>query len=71
VAALLDETMRRVEERTGTVDSHRLATLTGLNLAREVLELREALETSGFDPRRLRSLVDRVESALDGSAAAN
>ena len=38
VAEYLDETMSRVEERTGTVDSLSVALLTALNLAREVLE---------------------------------
>jgi cell division protein ZapA len=66
VAGYLDETLAEVEERTGTVDSLDVALLTALNLARELVELRE----SGASPigragaPRLRSLIDLAESAL-------
>jgi cell division protein ZapA len=65
VAGYLDETMAQVEERTGTVDSLSVAMLTALNLAREVVELREGRREFGGDPRRLRSLIDLAESALE------
>jgi cell division protein ZapA (FtsZ GTPase activity inhibitor) len=65
VAGYLDETMTKVEEKTGTVDSLSVAMLTALNLAREVVELREGQQGLGGDPKRLRSLIDLAESALE------
>jgi cell division protein ZapA (FtsZ GTPase activity inhibitor) len=66
VARYLDETMRTVEKRTGTVDSLDAALLTGLNLARELVRIREGREPrgAGLPPERLRSLTDRVEAVL-------
>ena len=70
VAGYLDETMAKVEDRTGTVDSLGVAMLTALNLAREVVELRDG-GGSGGDPERLRALIEIAESALeDGPAPA-
>ena len=65
VAGYLDETMAKVEEKTGTVDSLSVAMLTALNLAREVVELREGRQEVGADPKKLRSLIDLAESALE------
>ncbi len=66
VAGYLDETMARVEEQTGAVDSLGVAMLTALNLAREVVENRDRQSaSSGADPRRLRSLIELAEAALD------
>jgi cell division protein ZapA len=65
VASYLDETMAKVEEKTGTVDSLSVAMLTALNLAREVVELREGQREIVSDPKRLRSLIDLAESALE------
>jgi cell division protein ZapA (FtsZ GTPase activity inhibitor) len=62
IAAIVDETMRRVEERTGAVDTLDVAMLTALNLAREIVETRGA-RPSGT---RLRNLIERAEAA--GSA---
>jgi cell division protein ZapA (FtsZ GTPase activity inhibitor) len=62
VAVLLNETLSRVEQRTGTIDSLDVALLTALNLAREVVELREGrarVPESG----RLRRLIELAESA--------
>ena len=55
VAGYLDETMKTVEKRTGTVDSLDVALLTALNLARELVRLREerALVESAIPPDRL------------------
>jgi cell division protein ZapA len=64
VAGLLDETMARVERHTGAVDSLDVAMLAALNLARELLELREGGALVGPDGARLRSLVEQAESAL-------
>jgi len=72
VAGYLDETMKSVEQRTGTVDSLDVALLTALNLARELVRHREARARGdgGPPPARLRSLVDRVESALGSGGEA-
>ena len=67
VAGYLDETMATVEERTGTVDSHDVALLTALNLARELVEIRErepVTMTKGAAADRLRQLIELAESAL-------
>ena len=71
VASYLDDTMGKVEQRTGTVDSLDVALLTALNLARELVGIREGrldAGTSGMDPGRLRSLIDLAESALTAEA---
>jgi cell division protein ZapA len=65
IAAYLDETMAKVEERTGTVDSLDVALLTALNLARELVARRDrasALPAAGSG--RLRSLIELAESGL-------
>jgi len=67
VAGYLDETMATVEERTGTVDSLDVALLTALNLARELVEIRErepAAKAKALDDGRLRGLIELAESAL-------
>ena len=64
VAGLVDQTMGRVERHTGAVDTLDVAMLAALNLARELLELREAGPLVGPDADRLRSLVEQAESAL-------
>jgi cell division protein ZapA len=66
VAGYLDETMKSVEKRTGTVDSLDVALLTALNLARELVRIREeqAFVETAIPPDRLCSLTDRVEAAL-------
>ena len=67
VAGYLDETMARVEERTGTVDSLDVALLTALNLARELVEIRERepiANAKGPEASRLRGLIELAESAL-------
>ncbi len=70
VARYLDQTMAKVEERTGTLDSLDVAMLTALNLARELVAIREgriASASGGMDPTRLRDLIDLAESALPES----
>lgn len=69
VASYLDETMSQVEQRTGTVDSLGVAMLTALNLAREVLELRDGDAGTGADPERLRALIELAEGALEAPPA--
>ena len=73
VANYLDETMATVEKKTGTVDSLQLALLSALNLARELVELRErgdAQASSGVsvEPDRFNSLIEFAESALEAHA---
>jgi cell division protein ZapA (FtsZ GTPase activity inhibitor) len=73
VAQYLDETMATVERKTGTVDSLQLALLSALNLARELVELRERGDVQGpsaanFDPDRFESLIELAESALEAHA---
>ena len=68
IAGFLDATMAQVEQRTGSVDSLDVAMLTALNLAREVVELREVDGGSGADPKRLQQLIVLAESALSGTA---
>lgn len=73
VAKYLDDTMATVERQTGTVDSLQLALLSALNLARELVELREGggargPSAPGVDPDRLESLIEFTESALEAHA---
>ena len=75
VARYLDNTMATVEKKTGTVDSLQLALLSALNLARELVELRErgevraaASSASIVDLERLDSLIELAESALEAHA---
>lgn len=73
VAGYLNAAMLEVEQRTGTVDSLDVALLTGLNLARELVEIREGRQPSGNDvgpdPERLRVLIELGESALRAPAS--
>ena len=72
IAGYVDQAMQRVRERTGTVDSLDVAVLTCLNLARELLAIHGSIheQRSGAVPdEKLRSLIERVESALGGPAA--
>jgi cell division protein ZapA (FtsZ GTPase activity inhibitor) len=77
VAACVDAAMEQVRARTGTVDTLDVALLTSLNLAREVLALREKVESAdGMDPamafadtERLGALIEFVESALASDGA--
>jgi cell division protein ZapA len=76
VAAGVDEAMALVRDRTETVDSLDVAVLTALNLARELVLLRDQIAersadmsrassdaTSG-DAARVAALTDLAESAL-------
>ena len=68
VARYVDDSLREIRERTGTVDSLDAAILTALNLARELIELREGGPTGPEDVRveraQLAELIDFVESEL-------
>ena len=65
VASYVDHAMKRVRERTGTVDTLDVSVLTCLNLAREVLAFRQEKDESVEDDR-MRSLIERVETILGG-----
>jgi cell division protein ZapA (FtsZ GTPase activity inhibitor) len=47
VAALVEETLARLRDRTGTVDSLDLAVMAALNLARDLLAERTGRRTEG------------------------
>jgi cell division protein ZapA (FtsZ GTPase activity inhibitor) len=65
IAGYVDQAMSRVRDRTGTVDSLDVAVLTCLNLAREILALREPRSGAVSDDK-LRGLIERVETAIGG-----
>jgi len=70
VAASVDDAMRRIRKHTGTVDSLDVAILTSLNLARELLQLRETgAAGAGSKPEALRELIELVESELPADAS--
>ena len=75
VADYLDETMSLVEARTGTVDSLDLALLTALNLARELVDMRDGHVPSsngidsGIEIERLGALIELAEEALEPLSA--
>jgi len=67
IAGYVDRAMARVRERTGTVDTFDVAVLTCLNLAREILTLREARTPEGstaIEDDKLKSLIEQVEAVL-------
>ena len=62
IARRVDETMERIESKTGAVDSYDVAMLTALNLAREVVGL--DADRRHVDSSRMRRLTDLAESAI-------
>lgn len=66
VASLVDETMGRLRDRTGAVDSRELAMMTAVNLARDLLVERAARRSESAGAPRLRELAERVEALLQG-----
>lgn len=77
-AGVVDETMQRIRQRTGTVDTLDLAVLAALNLANQLMggrppalpteanEAPGAPDPPGPDPERLRRLIEQVEAADGG-----
>jgi cell division protein ZapA len=67
-AALVDETMGKVRDRTGTVDTLDLAVLTALNIANHLISLRDV--TDGGSQKgavvsdQLGELIDLVEAVI-------
>jgi cell division protein ZapA (FtsZ GTPase activity inhibitor) len=73
VASYLDDTMATVEQKTGTVDTLQVALLSALNLARELVELRDrggaqGPSAHGIDPNRIESLIELADSAVEAHA---
>ena len=64
IASYVDKAMDQVRARTRTVDTLHVSVLTCLNLAREILALRDP-QNGAVDERRMRSLIENVESILD------
>ncbi len=67
-AALLDDTMTKIRERTGTIDTLNLAVLAALNIANRLTARQEgrgqaAASGQRIDPKRVRALIQLVESA--------
>jgi cell division protein ZapA len=72
VARYVDDAMRLIRDKTKTVDSHDVAVLTALNLAREILQLRDPTRAGTADVElvakdRLRELIELAESELEAS----
>lgn len=65
VADLVSETMERLRDRTGAVDTRDLAMMAAVNLARDLLA--ERVSRRSATGARLRSLADRVEAVLRGA----
>ena len=71
-AALVDETMAKVRDRTGTVDTLDIAVLTALNIANHLISLRDAggATSQGETTRSydLGELISLVEEAIAETA---
>jgi cell division protein ZapA (FtsZ GTPase activity inhibitor) len=67
IARTVDETMERIESKTGAVDSYDVAMLTALNLAREVVGL--DANRPLVDAARLRRLIELAEAAIAPEAS--
>lgn len=67
LAAYVDATMDKVRERTHTVDSRDVAVLSALNLARELLALKETGVVGQGHARvstaRIQALIERIDAA--------
>lgn len=69
VAALVEETMARIRDRTQTVDTLDLAVLAALNLANDLLATRDGAESAPaddvarIDATRISRLIAAVEDA--------
>jgi cell division protein ZapA (FtsZ GTPase activity inhibitor) len=67
IARYVDDTMERIKQRTGAVDSVEVALLTALNAARELDDARGA-GTALPPPADLRGLIERIEAAVDAAS---
>jgi cell division protein ZapA len=71
-ASLVDETMAKVRDRTGTVDTLDIAVLAALNIANHLVSLRDASGSTsqgeGVRSDHLRELIALVETAIAETA---
>jgi cell division protein ZapA (FtsZ GTPase activity inhibitor) len=68
-AELVDETMARVRERTGTADSQAVAVLAALNIAHRLVAEREGpADGAWLTAEDFRPLIDLVEAELASGA---
>jgi cell division protein ZapA (FtsZ GTPase activity inhibitor) len=63
-ARLVDETMARLRDRTGVIDSLDLAIMAAMNLARDLLAERGVRGEGAASAQRIRALAARVEEVL-------
>jgi cell division protein ZapA len=67
-AALVDETMVKVRDRTGTVDTLDIAVLAALNIANHLISLRDSAGSrsgdEAIDSHQLEGLISLLESAI-------
>jgi len=69
-AQLVDETMARVRERTGTADSQDVAVLAALNIAHRLVAEREGpVDGAWLTAEDFRPLIDLVEGELASGAS--
>lgn len=74
IARLVDDTMARIRERTGTVDSMDLAVMAALNLANDLLATKERERTSresGVGPDELRAVRELIDEAIETAPVAS
>ena len=70
-ARLLDRRMREIRESGKTIGGDRIAVMAALNIAHELLKLKEASESQGEAiTQRLRRLSERVDAVVQGSRPA-
>lgn len=63
-ARLVDETMARLRDRSGVIDSLDLAIMAAMNLARDLVAERGLRGDSASSAQRVRALAERVEEVL-------
>jgi cell division protein ZapA len=74
VASLVEDTMARIRDRTQTVDTLDLAVLAALNLANDLIALRDGASDeamahdAGLDAARLAHLIATIEAAAGAEA---
>ncbi len=66
LAGLVEATMERIRDRTGTVDSLHLAVMAALNLANDAIAARAERDPS--EPLRIQTLTRDVEAVLGETA---
>jgi len=70
-ARMVDETMARLRERTGVIDSLDLAIMAAMNLARDLVSERAVRGDVEASADRMRALAERVEEVLRESPPAS